>query len=176
MKQNKTFFFSFSFYFTKKVTSFVRNLKQKKTHFFHWMHLSFKSEFSLWVDWSLSKFLSCFAVGVAWWQCLANSAGLLWAKVQRPEAFSVVEFAQVFLCLLCHNNVDAGDSLADNTAKMRRRKSKISLLGNSVCINLSSCDLLGKHNANGFEVMFKQFRRTFTLTFWTILMRLHRLL
>lgn len=86
------------------------------------MHLSFKGEFPLWVDRPLSQFLGCLGVGVARRQSLADGAGLLWAQVQRLKALSMVEFAQVLLRLLCHNDVDASDGFADDAAESRKKK------------------------------------------------------
>ena len=45
---------------------------------------------------------------------LANSTSLLWAKVQRLVLLPLVEFPQIFLLLLVHHNVDAGDGLPDH--------------------------------------------------------------
>lgn len=74
--------------------------------------------FADWVLRSLAQFLHRHSAGIAGAESLADGAGLLGSQVQRLVLLAAVQLAKILLCLLVHDNVAAGDGLADNAAKI----------------------------------------------------------
>lgn len=99
-------------------------------------HLCLDGILSDWVHWSLAQFLLCETVGISRAQGLTDGTGLLGSQVNWLILLSLVQFSQIVLCLLVHDNVDAGNSFANNTTKIEELIKITILDGHSFYFNL----------------------------------------